>query len=179
MKRIFALLAFGLACSSAMANTGIINFEGTVSAGGTCQIDVVTPGGPGLPKVYLGDFRTSDFTAVGQKTRLEKFALRVDPAKCPVTAGDVAAVTYSANYGADPSGKLYQLQSGIGYASGMALAIFDKSNAQLDPDAESVEYALSDTQVTDMNFTAQLHTTAASVTEGHIATSVNFLVDIR
>jgi len=179
MKRMLALLAFGLGCNTAMANTGIINFEGTVSPGGTCPINVVTPGGPNLPKIYLGDFRTSDFTAIGQKTPLQRFALRVDPATCTITAGDVAAVKFSATYGADPSGKLYQLQSGVDYANGLALAIIDKSSTQLDPDAESVEYELSDKHPTDMNFTTRLHTTAASVTEGHIATSVNFVVDIR
>ncbi|UXH41394.1 fimbrial protein [Pseudomonas promysalinigenes] len=179
MKRMLALLALTLGCSSAMANKGIINFEGTVSAGGTCQIDVVTPGGPLLPSIHMGDHKASDFTQVGQIAKTAKFALRVDPTSCAVSAGDVAAVTYSANYGADPSGQLYQLQSGIGYATGMALALLDKSNAPLAPDTESAEYTLDATQPTDLNFLAKLQTTSATVTEGQIASSISFLVDIR
>lgn len=178
MKRTLALFALSLGCSSAMANTGIINFEGTVSAGGTCPIELVKPGGPGMHKIYLGDFRTQDFTGIGQKTPMESFALRVDPASCTISPGDKATVKFSANYGNDPSGKLYALQSGVGYSEGFALAIFDKSNTQLDPDAASVEYDLSDSLPTDMNFTTQLRTIENSVTEGQIATSVNFLVAI-
>ncbi|SPO54040.1 Type I fimbrial protein FimA [Pseudomonas sp. JV551A1] len=177
MKRILALFALGLGCSSAMANTGIINFEGSVKAGGTCPISVVTPGGPGLPKLYLGDFKAEDFTAAGMKTPLQRFALRLDPATCPSPPADTT-VTFNAGFGADPTGKLYALQSGVGYSEGFALAIYDKSNAQLDPGAASVTYVLDPTKPTDMNFTAQLHTTAAKVTEGHIATSVDFAVEI-
>lgn len=180
MKRLFALLALGAACNSALAatGTGILTLEGTVSSGGTCPIEVVTPGGPGLKKIFLGDFMTKDFTAPGQKTAPVRFALRHDPATCTVTPGAKATVKYSAVYGADPSGKLYALQTGVGYSTGLALAIFDKSNAQLDPDATSVEYDLSDTAPTDMNFTTLLESTSATVTEGQIFTSVNFVVDI-
>ena len=177
MKRILALLALGLGCSSAMADTGIIHFEGTVTSGGTCPISVVTPGGPILPKIYLGDFKVGDFDKVGLKTPMEKFALRIDPATCPTPPANTT-VTFAAGYGADPSGKLYALQSGIGYSEGFALAIFDKSNAQLDPGTASVDYDVDPIKPTDMNFTTQLHTTAAKVTEGHIATSVNFQVAI-
>jgi len=102
MKRILALFALGLGCSSAMANTGIINFEGSVKAGGTCPISVVTPGGPGLPKLYLGDFKAEDFTAAGMKTPLQRFALRLDPATCPSPPADTT-VTFNAGYGADPT----------------------------------------------------------------------------
>ncbi|WP_162241112.1 fimbrial protein [Pseudomonas sp. Leaf58] len=156
----------------------IIQFEGSVSAGGTCPISVVTPGGPILPKIYLGDFKADDFKELGLKTPMERFALRVDPTTCTIGPGAKATVKFSANYGSDPSGKLYALQSGVGYSEGFALAIYDKSNTQLAPDADSVEYELSETVVTDMNFTTQLHTTATTVSEGHIATSVNFLVAI-
>ncbi|MBF8748343.1 type 1 fimbrial protein [Pseudomonas putida] len=178
MKPIFALFALSLASGSAMANTGIINFEGTVTAGGTCPIDVVTPGGPSKSLIYLGDFKDKDFTTVGQKTPIQRFGLRHDPSKCPVTPGQKAFVKFSANYGAGPS-DLYQLQSGVGYSEGMALAILDKSNSVLAPDTESVGYDLSDRLTTDMNFTTYLQTIDATVTEGQIATSVNFTVDIR
>lgn len=177
MKRILSLIALGLLSNSATANT-IINFEGTVSAGGTCPIDVVTPGGPSLPKIYLGDFKSSDFTAIGQHTELVKFALRVDPS-CKNNSTDQGYVTYHPNYGVDPSGQLFQLVSGVGYSSGMALAIFDGQGNPMNPGAESQAYPLSDTAPTDMNFGARLQTIAANVTEGHVKTSVNYMVEIR
>ncbi|MBA6097002.1 MULTISPECIES: fimbrial protein [Pseudomonas] len=179
MKRLFAILTLGMIGSSAMANNGIINFEGTVSAGGTCPIDLVTPGGPSLPKVFLGDFRSENFTAIGQQTEMVRFALRVDPTTCTIAAGQKAFVKFAAHYGTDPSGRLYGLQSGVGYSDGMALAIYDKSNAELAPDAESVEYELSDSVPTDMNFTARLETVKANVTEGQLRGSATFTVDIR
>lgn len=160
-----------------MANS-IINFEGTVSAAGTCSIDVVTPGGPSLSKIFLGDFKTKDFSAIGQKTEPVRFALRVDHG-CKTDPAHEGYVTYKANYGADVSGKLYSLISGVGYSDGLALAIFDEKGTQLDPGAESQGYALSDSAPTDLNFFARLQTTAATVTEGQIRTSVNYLVDIR
>lgn len=178
MKRILALFALGLGCSSAMANTGVINFEGTVSPDGTCPIDIVTPGGPSLPKIYLGDFKVSDFNASGQKTPMQRFALRIDPATCGITSPTVATVKFSPGYGADPSGKLYQLVSGHGYSEGMALAIYDKRGSMLAPDTASVAYDISDKVPTDMNFSTQLHTIANSVTDGHIGTNVSFTVDI-
>ncbi|MEN5217639.1 fimbrial protein [Pseudomonas pudica] len=176
MKRILALFALSLGCSSAMASD-TINFEGTVTAGGTCPISVVTPGGPALPKIYLGDFKVEDYANAGLKTQLERFALRVDPATCSIDPGDKATVKFQAHFGGDAAAKLFGMRSGGGYSTGFGLAIFDKSNTQLAPDAESVEYELSDSVPTDMNFSTQLHTTAA-VTEGHIATSVGFLVAI-
>ncbi|QHG63933.1 fimbrial protein [Pseudomonas putida] len=176
MKRILALCALSLGCSMAMANTGNIDFEGTISAGGTCPITVVTPGGSHLPKIKLGTYKVEDFTAIGQKTEMQTFALRLNPVTCPSPPA-TTTVKFSPTWGADPSGKLYAMRSGDKYSEGFALAIFDKSGP-LDPNTESVAYQLSDTLITDMNFTAQLHTIAAKVTEGHLATSVSFLVNI-
>ncbi|WP_286914308.1 MULTISPECIES: fimbrial protein [unclassified Pseudomonas] len=177
MKRIIALAALCLGCSSAMANTGIINFEGTVSAGGTCPIDVVTPGGPSLPKIMLGNFRTTDFKATGDRTPAVRFGLRHDPQNCALN-GDKATVRYSATYGATPGG-LYALQDGVGYSEGLALAIYDASNQPLAPDTDSMEYTLSATAPTDMNFSTRLEAIEDTVTEGHVSTSVNFVVDIQ
>ncbi|MHC6224688.1 fimbrial protein [Pseudomonas sp. X10] len=178
MKRILTLFTLGLCCSSAMAaetGTGIITFEGNVGTGGTCPINVVMPGGSSLPKVYLGDFNTKDFKQVGLKTPMQKFGLRVDTDVCTLPTDATATVKFTAGYGEAPSG-LYKLQSGHGYSSGFAMAIYDKSDTQLKPGDESVVY--EDIENTDMNFTAQLHTIEPAVTEGHISTSVNFLVAI-
>ncbi|MCI0910851.1 fimbrial protein [Pseudomonas putida] len=178
MKRIYAALALGLIGNTAFASN-IINFEGTVSTGGTCPIDVVTPGGPSLPQIHLGDFRTDDFKAIGDQTGLVKFALRVDPMTCTIGAGEQGYVTYKPNYGTDPSGQMYGLQSGVGYSSGLSLVIYDEDGAPVEPNTESKGYLLSDSVPTDMNFITRLQMTDYSVTEGHIRTSVNYLVDIR
>lgn len=180
IKKTIAALALSLSAGAAMAETGIINFHGTVSTGGTCPIDVVTPGGPALPRVHLGDFRTKDFTAVGQKTPAVHFGLRVTPdATCVIDPAKKAYVTFSPRFGADPSGKLYSLQSGLGYTTGMVMEIKDRKNALVEPGKESAPFDLSATAPTDMSFIAALQTTAATVTEGQIETSVDFLVDIR
>lgn len=174
MKRILALCALGLACSSAMANTGVINFEGTVTAGGTCPISIVNPGGSPLPIINYGDFQAKDFDKAGLQTAKKRFALRIDPATCPAIPTDTT-VTFNANY-PDPAGKLYGLQTGVGYSEGFAIAIYDTSG-QVDPGTPSVSYTLDPTNPTEMIFNTNLHTTKA-VTEGTIASAVSFIVAV-
>jgi len=179
MKKHLVALAISLSSTAAMANTGIINFQGTVTTGGTCPIEVVHPGGPTQP-IHLGHFRTQDFTAADQNTAMVPFSLRITPdATCQIAPTTKAFVTFSPRFGADPTGKLYALQSGVGYTSNLALEILDRTSTQLPPETESIAHDLSGTLPTDMRFTARLKTTAASVPEGNIDTSVDFLVDIR
>ncbi|GLO52751.1 hypothetical protein PPUN110474_41520 [Pseudomonas putida] len=158
-----------------MANTGVINFEGTVTAGGTCPISIVNPGGSPLPIINFGDFQTKDFDKAGLQTVKKRFALSIDPATCAAIPTDTT-VTFNANHGADPSGKLYGLQTGVGYSEGFAVAIYDKSS-QVNPGTPSASYTLNPTNPTEMVFNTNLHTTKA-VTEGTIASSVSFLVAI-
>ncbi|MFJ4354112.1 fimbrial protein [Pseudomonas sp. NPDC089428] len=175
MKRILALCALGLACSSAMATTGLIDFEGTVRAGGTCPISVVNPGGSPLPIINFGNFETKDYTSAGQQTEMKKFALRLDPATCTETIPAETTVTFNANY-TGPTPKLYGLKTGVGYSEGFAIAIYD-SSGQLDPNTPSAKYPLDDTVPTEMIFNTNLHTTKP-VTEGTIASSISFVVAI-
>ena len=155
----------------------IITFEGTVRAPGTCSIEVVTPGGPSLPLVYLGDFKTDKFDKIGLETSAKQFALRI-PASC-VTGTQAGHATFTAGYGADKDDPtLYALKDGLGYTSGLGLAIDDKAT-RLSPGTESAAYEVKDTSDTDMVFLARLVTTKAAVTEGHIDTNISFNVDIR
>ena len=179
VKKHFVALAISLSSTAAMANTGIINFQGTVTTGGTCPIEVVHPGGPSQP-IHLGHFRTRDFTAADQNTAMVPFSLRITPdASCDIDPTTKAFVTVSPRFGADPTGRLYGLQSGVGYTSNLALEILDRSSTPLPPDTESNAHDLDENLPTDMRFTARLKTTAANVPEGNIDTSVDFLVDIR
>lgn len=178
MKRTLAALAMGLASTAAFANTGNINFHGTITPGGTCPIEVVEPGTGGgiLPRVVVGSYHPSYFDSIGKQTRHIPFALRVDPATCTISSGDEAHVTFTALYG--PEGTdLYALRPGG--ARGVALAIQDKSLTNLAPDNESVAYALDDSKPTDMLFYAMYQSTAATVIEGDAASEVTFTVDIK
>ncbi|MFV3405052.1 fimbrial protein [Pseudomonas sp. NY15463] len=179
MKRTLIALAMGLSSTAAFANTGTINFHGTITPGGTCPIEVVEPGTGGgiLPRVTVGSYHPSYFDKVGKQTRHVPFALRVTPgAGCTINPGEQGYVTFSALYG--PEGAdLYSLRpSG---ARGLALAIQDKSLTNLAPDKESAAYSLDDTKPTDMLFYAMYQSTAATVTEGDAASEVTFLVDIK
>ncbi|MCE5986480.1 fimbrial protein [Pseudomonas sp. 5FOS] len=175
MKKTLSVLALSLCSSAAMA--AIINFDGSVSAPGTCPIEVVTPGGPSLPVVFLGNFNTFDFDAIGQETTKREFALRV-PASC-VTGTQNAYATFQAGLGADPANAdLYALRDGLGYTTGLGLAINDLTK-RLKPNTESMAYEVKDTGDTDMVFSARLVTTAAKVSEGQIDSNISFNVDIR
>ena len=179
MKRTLVALAMGLASTAAFANTGNINFHGTITPGGTCPIEVVEPGTGGgiLPRVVVGSYHPSYFETVGKQTRHIPFALRVTPGgTCTINPGEEGYVTFSALYG--PEGTdLYALRPGG--ARGVALAIQDRSLTNLAPDSESAAYALDDTKPTDMLFYAMYQSTAATVTEGDAASEVTFTVDIK
>lgn len=175
MKKTLSVLALSLCSSAVMAD--IINFEGSVSAPGTCPIEVVTPGGPALPLVFLGNFKTSHFTKVGLETSPKPFALRI-PGTC-VTGTQSAYATFTAGYGPDKDNPaLYALKDGVGQTSGLGLAINDKA-ARLSPGTESAAHEVKDSRDTDMVFQARLVTTLATVTEGQIDTNISFNVDIR
>lgn len=175
MKKTLSVLALCLCSSAAMA--AIISFEGVVNGPGTCPIDVVTPGGPSLPLVKLGSFNTFNFDKVGQETPAERFALRI-PASC-VSGTQNAHATFQAGHGADPTNPdLYALKDGLGYSTGLGLAINDLAT-RLKPNTESMAYEVKDTGDTDMVFSARLVTTSATVTEGQIDTNISFNVDIR
>ncbi|WP_336335717.1 fimbrial protein [Pseudomonas putida] len=178
MKRTLIALAMGLSSTAAFANTGNINFHGTITPGGTCPIEVVEPGTGGsiLPRVVVGSYHPSYFDAVGTQTRHVPFALRVTPSACTINPGEDGYVTFSALYG--PEGTdLYSLRPAG--ARGLALAIQDKSLTNLAPEKESVAYELDSTKPTDMLFYALYEATAVPVTEGDAASEVTFTVEIK
>ena len=182
MKRTLIALAMALSSTAAFANTGNINFHGTITPGGTCPIEVVEPGTGGgiLPRVVVGSYHPSYFDTIGKQTRHIPFALRITPSgpggPCTINPGEEGYVTFSAVYG--PAGtNLYALRP-TG-ARGLALAIQDKSLTNLAPGQESAAYALDETKPTDMMFYAMYESTAANVTEGDAASEVTFLVDIK
>ncbi|MDF3926630.1 fimbrial protein [Pseudomonas putida] len=182
MKKILSILAITLTSSAAMANNGTMSFTGTVSPGGTCPIDVVTPGtGVPMPLLNLGNYKEIDFKGVGQETPRISFALRLTPGGgCLPGSSAVANVTFTPAYGqAGTSGDLYGLQDGIGYTKGLGLKISDRTGALLAPDTPSIDYPLSDTNPTEMVFSARLQQIAPAVEQGDIASTVTFVVAIN
>lgn len=182
MKKILSILAITLTSSAAMADSGTMSFTGTVSPGGTCPIDVVTPGtGVPMPLLNLGNYKTMDFTGEGLETPQIGFALRLTPGGgCLPGSSAVANVTFTPAYGqAGAGGDLYGLQDGIGYSKGLGLKISDRTGALLAPDTPSMDYPLSATNPTEMVFSARLRQIAPAVTQGDIASTVTFVVAIN
>lgn len=181
MKKTFVALALGLISNAAMANTGNIHFAGSITAGGTCPIEIVRPGTGGgqLPVVDVGSFHPEQFPTAGTKTVRIPFAMRITPGgSCTIGPNESGYVTFSALYGAHPdNATLYGLD--FGGAGNLGLAIMDKSGTNLAPDTESVAYALDENKPTEMVFFASYQSTKDAVTPGDARSQVTYFVDIR
>jgi len=178
MKKTFAALALSLFSTAALANTGDINFVGSITPGGTCPITIVEPGNGGveLSRIVVGSHHPEYFTTPGTKSRLVPFALRVDPGTCTIKSGESGYVTFKPIYGQQGTNLYGLAPAGAG---GLGLAIQDKSFTNLAPDAESAAYALDDTKPTEMIFYAAYESSAVPVTPGDAYTRVVYEVEIR
>lgn len=179
MKKTLAALALGLISNTALANSGNINFVGSITAGGTCPIEVVEPGSGGsvLPRVVVGSYHPEYFSTTGTTTREIPFAMRVTPVGgCTILPGQSGYVTFTPIYG--PSGSdLYALRPGS--ARNLALALQDSSFSNLAPGTESVGYELDEVKPTEMLFYAMYQSTDTTVGTGDAQTEVTFTVDIK
>jgi type 1 fimbria pilin len=180
MKRYLSALSLGLAAAatgtSAFANTGTINFEGRITAG-TCPIEVDPIDGGTGSLVKMGTVPAAAFTGSGVEKAGKDFVLRTgSPTECGVTGTtQVANVTFNGN----PEGDYFALIPGSDTAVGVAIGIKDLTNAMVRPGVASADYPLSDTNPTDMRFTAVYVSTAAAVTAGRASADVNFTVTIN
>lgn len=144
MKKTLLAIAFGLASSTAFADTGTITFAGSIKPGGTCPIDLVIPGtGTSIPRLEMGSLRAEDFPATGSKSKLVRFALKVTPGAGCVVGTQDGYVTYKPVY--DTAGtKLYGLDRiDPDAAKGIALAILDRAQNYVEPNKESIAYPLN------------------------------------
>ncbi|WP_449431760.1 fimbrial protein [Pseudomonas putida] len=176
MKKLLLPLAFALVGSPAFAadETGRINFHGTVYAGGTCPIEVVDPGAGPLPWVSLGNYLSNHFKATGTSTPEVAFALRVKPdGTCKITPGSTASVKFEPLHGAIGT-DLYAIRSGG--ATNLGVAIKDETHTKIAPNADSKDYDLYETAVTDLVFYANFESTSGTVGEGLAEAEVNFTV---
>ncbi|WP_166367100.1 fimbrial protein [Pseudomonas akapageensis] len=179
MKKTLISLALGLASTSAFAYDGSINFYGQVK-GGTCPIEIIDPvSGSPLSRIQLGNVTPAQFPSVGSEAAARPFSMRITPgASCTVAAGESATVAFTPLYGgAGTGGTLYGLKPGG--ATGLALAIKDRTGALVDNGADSTAYPLSETDPTDMLFTALYKSTAATIGAGVAETDISFLVSVN
>ncbi|WP_263263001.1 fimbrial protein [Pseudomonas sp. RIT-PI-S] len=163
------LLALG---APALANTGVINFTGSITAG-TCPIEIRDPAGGTGGEVKMGEALAGNFDRAGIESNHRSFTIEVaDASQCAgwnssSGAANVAKVRFSGMQGGADSGNLFALKTGGGAATGLALGLQDKDKTQIGHGAISGEYPLNSggTQ-SDLTFTAFYKSTAATVTAG-------------
>ena len=171
-------LLVALAGTSAFANTGTLNFTGSIIAN-TCPIEVVNPGSGAVGNtVQLGAVSAADFTSTGDEAGGRGFQLRVTPgAGCDLVGNKNAEVTFrSVNDNADP---LYALNPIAGAATGVAVAIKDHTGKLVNNSEASDPIPLNENTPTLLQFPALYKATAATVTAGPANADVNFTVAIN
>jgi len=180
MKKFTLAMALLLSAGTAFAadETGRIEFIGFINPGGTCPIDLVSPGLGGLPEVSLGTPNANKFASIGDTSEEVVFALRVTPGNgCTIPSGAKATVKFDALHQiVGPNADLYGIRQGGGAATGVGIAIKDDTHTKIVPNTESKEYDLFENTPTDMKFYANFESIAATVTDGLAQTQVNFTV---
>ena len=179
MKKLLTTAALAMSLSStAFANTGNIEFYGTITSG-TCSIEIVDPATGGkLDRVSMGNVASGRFTAVGSESNLRPFAMRVTPDTGCDTSANKGYVTFKGRFGSTGTGGvLHALKAGG--ATNLGLAIKDNSNTLIPNGSESKAYDLDATNPTDMLFYAAYRATAIPVTAGAANTVVSFDFDLK
>lgn len=185
MKRIILSLPLLALAATAQANTGTINFTGEITAGGTCPIEIIAPGGGSGGVVEMGEAYASDFPSAGTEQNNRAFNIRLtDPTQCSGwDANDpdknTAVVRFDGRHGGTGSGTLFALNPDGTPATGVALGIRDATGKLVGHGADSEEYALNETGATELGFTAHYRSTAATVTPGRANADVSLEVKIN
>lgn len=183
MKYAVFALPLLLAGTQAFANTGTINFSGKIN-GSTCPIEIINPDSGAIGNlVQMGAPLVSDFGAVGSEAGGRSFAMRVSGgAACGLDPDNpnTATVTFTGvQGGAGPGGTLYAIKTIGGAATGIAVALKDRSGSLVNNGEASAEYPLDALDPTDMYFTAVYKSTAATVTAGAADADIAFVVNIN
>ena len=184
MKKTLMALSFGLAASlagtSALANPGIINFEGVIT-NSTCPIDVVNPGDQSVGNlVKMVSVEASRFTAVGQEYGGKDFILRVKGGSGCVldpTKPNIAKVTFNGT--TDASGDYFAVTPTTNGAKGVVIALRDQKGKLLSSGKESDPYALFADRPTDLKFDATYRSTLAAVVGGPASAAIQFSVTVN
>ncbi|MFK0267442.1 fimbrial protein [Pseudomonas asiatica] len=179
MKKLLTTAALAMSLSStAFANSGDIEFYGTITSG-TCSIEIVDPATGGkMDRISMGNVANGRFTAIGSEGNLRPFAMRVTPGTGCDTSTNQGYVTFNGAFGsAGTGGELHALEAGG--ATNLGLAIKDKTNTLIANGSESKPYDLDATNPTDMLFYAAYRATAIPVTAGAANTVVSFVFDLK
>ena len=183
MKRTFLAAALLLAGTSAFANTGTINFNGKIN-GSTCPIEIVNPDSGAVGNlVQMGAPRVADFPNLGAEAGGRSFSMRVPGgAACGIDPENpnTASVTFTGvQGGAGADGSLYAIKTVGGAATGVAVALKDRSGNPVKNGEASAAYPLNAVGATEMFFTAVYKSTAPAVTPGAADADVSFVVKIN
>ena len=169
---IAAALLLGGLNTAAMAEDTVpdssITVTGTVSAG-TCTVSPDSQS----KEVKLGNVSSRQFQRAGDGSPVQPFTLNLE--KCSPTANDVT-VTFSGEKDAQ-NPDLLAIESGDGAASGIAVAIYDKSRALVPLNTASTAYALQPDQTVALTFYARYLSTKDAVTSGNATATTTFVLN--
>ncbi|MBC3479737.1 fimbrial protein [Pseudomonas capeferrum] len=180
MKKSLLALSLGLLSATAMntafANTGIINFEGSITAD-TCPITIIDPGSGANNSVDMGSVPAASFTAANQERVGKRFNVVIpDRDECKGTNNE-ANVLFAG--GTDLSGNFFAIKSGPDTADNIAIAIRDRNSNLLVPGTESANMSLAPSGETVIPFYAYYRSLGENVTAGEAKADVNFTVTIK
>lgn len=182
MKRYLIALPLLALSASALANTAVINFTGTVLAG-SCPIVIKDPAGGSSGTIDMGEAVAGNFDQTGSEANYRDFAIEVsDPANCPGWDGNgtnVAKVRFFGLAGGADNDELFALNANNTPATGVALGIKDDAGAGVGHGGTSKEYPLTGGQANPLAFTAFYKSTAATVEAGAADADVSLELTIN
>ncbi|MBA1287311.1 fimbrial protein [Pseudomonas japonica] len=182
MKRYLIALPLLALSASALANTAVINFTGTVLAG-SCPIVIKDPAGGSSGTIDMGEAMAGNFDQTGSEANYRDFAIEVDdPSTCPgwLDPGtNVAKVRFFGLAGGADNDELFALNAGGTTATGVALGIKDDAGTGVGHGGMSREYTLTGGQANQLAFTAFYKSTVPTVTAGNANADVSVEMTIN
>ncbi|MDK1705093.1 type 1 fimbrial major subunit FimA [Serratia rubidaea] len=176
-KRLFnmvigaALLSTGTVASAANVNGGTVHFTGQL-VNAACAVSADSSD----QTVQLGQYRTARFAAVGDRSGLVPFTIKLED--CDTTVATTAAVAFSGSADANDPTLLATSNIGggtSGAADGVGIEISDSKGKVLPPDGAT----FSNTQTLNdgtniVNLNARYKSTKADVTPGQADADATF-----
>lgn len=182
MKRYLLALPLLALSASALANTAVINFTGTVVTG-SCPIEIKDPAGGNSGTIDMGEAMAGNFDRVGTETNYRDFAIEItDPDNCPGWSSggtNVGNVRFVGLAGGADGNKLFALNASATTATGVALGIKDDAGTAVGHGDISKDYPLTGGQANPLAFTAFYKSTAATVGAGAANADVSLELTIN
>lgn len=168
-----ALLSTGTMASAATVTGGTVHFTGQiVNAACAVSADSVDQ------TVKLGQYRTANFKAVGDRSNAMPFTIKLED--CSTAVSTTAATSFNGSaVTTDPTVLTVSNIAGgsAGTASGVGIEISDHTGKVLKPDGASFSTAQNLIDGANvLNFTARYKATSATVTPGEADANATFLM---